>query len=146
MPTQRTLAIIKPTAVYHHHTGPIIHQIEKKGFTLKQLHLTQLTLAQAQTFYKVHAQRFFYDSLCNYMSSGPIVVMVLEKENAITSFRELIGPTDPSQAPNNTIRKQFGTSIDHNAIHGSDAEETAQTEISFFFAQREIKEPTKIPL
>lgn len=131
-----TLAIIKPNAVKNKHTGSIISRIEKEGFRIKQLHLTQLSLTEAQAFYKVHAERPFYQDLCNYMISGPVITMALQKDDAVEDFRTLIGATDPKQAKEGTLRSQFGTSIDHNAIHGSDAHLTAQQEIAFFFAQR----------
>ena len=131
-----TLAIIKPNAVKNHHAGSMIQQIEKANFTIRQLSLTHLSIAEAQAFYKIHEDKFFYHDLCTYMSSGAVIVMVLQKENAIQGFRDLIGNTDPKKASPNTLRSQFGTSIDHNAIHGSDSEATAKQEIDFFFARR----------
>ena len=138
MSTQYTLAIIKPNAVKNKHAGVIISQIEKAGFVIKKLYLTKLSLAEAQAFYKEHAKRFFYNDLCVYMSSGSVIAMVLQKDNAVEAFRALIGDTDPKQAKVGTLRYQFGTSIDRNAIHGSDAEVTAKGEIDFFFTQREF--------
>jgi len=131
--TERTLAIIKPNTVKAQHSGSIITQIERAGFTVQAIKKHHLTLAEAQEFYKVHATRPFYQDLCTYMASGPVVIMVLEKKTAIRDYRNLIGVTDPAQANPHTLRSQFGTSIDHNALHGSDATETAQAEIKFFF-------------
>lgn len=136
MSQQYTLAIIKPTPIKNKQVGPIIDRIEKKGFVIKQLQLTQLSLTQAQTFYKEHAHRPFYNDLCNYMISGPVIPMILEKENAVEDFRSLIGPTDPKDAKPGTIRRDFGVSIDDNSIHGSDGQTTAEKEIAFFFPQK----------
>lgn len=110
-------------------------QIEDNGFEIKALKLTQLTLEDAETFYAIHQERPFYEELCKYMTSGPIVAMVLAKPNAVADFRALIGVTNPAEAAPGTIRKQFGKSIDANAIHGSDSDETAATEIALLFPE-----------
>ncbi|MEM7173882.1 MAG: nucleoside-diphosphate kinase [Bacteroidota bacterium] len=138
MKNTHTLAIIKPYTLKDNHAGPIITQIQQAGFTIHNLYITHLSLTQAQAFYKIHQDKFFYYDLCTYMSSGPVMVMMLEKENAVQDFRDLIGATDPSQAKPDTIRAKFGRSIDHNAIHGSDAEDTARQEIAFFFAGKDL--------
>jgi len=132
---EKTLAIIKPDAVKAKNSGKIIDRIEKEGFNivaLKKLHLTQ---KQAESFYEVHKGKGFFDELVKFMSSGPIVVMVLEKNEAIKAWRDLMGNTDPEQAPANTIRKLYGTNKGINATHGSDAPETAKQEIKFFFPE-----------
>lgn len=136
MNIQQTLAIIKPLAIKEKHTGAIIKAIEEQDFVIKALLHTQLSLTNVQSFYSEHSERSFYDSLCYYMSSGPVRIMVLEKENAVVDFRRLIGDTDPNKAEEGTLRKQFGTSIEQNAIHGSDSINTAQREILFFFKQQ----------
>jgi nucleoside-diphosphate kinase len=131
---ERTFGIIKPDAVAGGHTGAIIKNIEERGFKivgLRKLHMSKQT---AQQFYAVHKDRPFYDALTTFMSSAPCVVMVLEKANAIKEWREAMGATNPDMADENTLRKMFGKSIDHNAVHGSDAPETASEEIAFFFA------------
>lgn len=134
-----TFSIIKPDAVRAHHVGTIISMIEKAGFTIKAMSMTHLKETEAQDFYKVHANRPFYKDLCLFMASGPIVVMVLEKDNAIPNFRKLMGTTNPLDAEEGTIRKMFARSIDENAIHGSDGYETAAEEIAFFFPSNYIK-------
>lgn len=134
--TQHTLAIIKPTAVQEGHVGDIIACIEKAGFQLQAMRLTQLSLEEGKAFYAVHAQRPFYKELYNYMISGKVVVLALQKDNGVADFRELIGATNPAEAAPGTIRKQFGRSIGENAIHGSDSDENAMQEIAFFFAER----------
>jgi nucleoside-diphosphate kinase len=136
MNKEQTLAIIKPKAMKNGHTGPIITMIEKAGFSIKAILHRQLTSSEAKDFYGVHAERFFYDDLCNYMTSGPVLVMLLEKENAIRDYRTLMGATNPEEAAPGTLRKLFGESIDYNAVHGSDAPETAACEIAFFFAPK----------
>ncbi len=128
-----TLAILKPTAVKEAHTGEMIVHIEKAGFTIKQLLLTKISLEEAKSFYSIHAQRPFYLDLCSYMSSGPVVAIVLQKENAVLDFRTLIGDTNPATAAPDTLRALYGKSIDHNAVHGSDSDDNAAIEISFFF-------------
>lgn len=133
-----TLSIIKPDAVRSNYIGSIFTMIEKAGFTIKTISMFQLTRAMAERFYEVHAQRPFYKDLCTFMASGPLVAMVLEKEHAVADFRKLMGATNPTEAANGTIRKAFATSIDHNAIHGSDSDETAATEIAFLFPGRDL--------
>lgn len=134
MTTHRTFTMIKPDAVADGHTGAIISMIEAAGFRIVALKKTQLTPDRAGQFYAVHAERPFYADLCAYMSSGPIVPMILEKENAVADFRALIGATDPSKAAEGTIRKLYAKSIESNAIHGSDSDENAAIEGQFFFA------------
>ena len=136
MTTQHTLAIIKPTAAAQGHIGDIITCIEQDGFRIKALKMLKLSPEEGKSFYKVHAQRPFFEELYNYIASGDVIVMALEKENAVESFRELIGATDPLQAAPHTIRKKFGVSIGENAIHGSDSPENAKQEISFFFPRK----------
>jgi nucleoside-diphosphate kinase len=128
-----TFSIIKPEIVAAKQIGEIITQIEQNGFIIRALDLTQLGIEDAEEFYAVHKDRPFYKDLCTYMASGPIVAMVLEKEDAVAEFRKLIGATNPAEAAEGTIRKRFGKSIEENAIHGSDADETALDEVEFFF-------------
>ena len=132
---EKTLAIIKPDAVSARHTGMIINLIELNKFEIKGMKKTQLTRAQAEAFYAVHKERSFFGELVDYMISGPVVIMALEKENAILEWRDLMGATNPAKAAPGTIRKMFGTSIGSNATHGSDAPETAQAEVAFFFPE-----------
>jgi nucleoside-diphosphate kinase len=135
---ERTLAIIKPDAFARKLSGDILKQIEAAGLTVCALKLMHLTGQQVEIFYEVHKARSFYASLCQYMSSGPVVVMVLGGERAIERWRELMGATDPAKAAANTIRQQFGVDIEKNAVHGSDAPATAAHEIGFFFSELEI--------
>jgi nucleoside-diphosphate kinase len=135
---ERTLTIIKPDAVRKNAIGSIIEQFEKNNFRILAMKLLEISKHQAEQFYAVHAHRPFYNSLTNFMSSGPIVVLALEKENAIQDLRKLMGSTNPADAADGTIRKQWATSIEQNAIHGSDAEETARFELSYFFAGFEL--------
>src|SRR5579863_1485744 len=135
---ERTLAIIKPDAVGRKLTGDILMRIEASGLHPCALKLKHLTRAQAQRFYEVHKERPFYGSLCDYMTSGAIVIAVLEGDNAIARWRELMGATDPAKAAAGTIRKDFGQDVEKNASHGSDAPETATREIAFFFSALEI--------
>src|SRR5216683_313450 len=135
---ERTLAIVKPDAVKRGLAGEILKQIESAGLKPRALKLIHLTRAQAEAFYEVHKQRPFYGSLCDYMSSGPVVIAVLEAEKAIERWRELMGATDPAKAKEGTIRKQFGLDVEKNATHGSDAPETAAKEISFFFSELDL--------
>jgi nucleoside-diphosphate kinase len=130
---ERTLTIIKPDAVGRGLVGKILARIEDQGFRICALKLVHLTRQAAEAFYKVHAERPFYESLTTYMSSGPVVPMLLERDNAIQSLRDLMGATDPQQAAPGTIRRDYGENIERNAIHGSDAPETAAVEIAFFF-------------
>lgn len=135
--TERTLAIIKPDAVGRHCVGAIIQRYEEAGLIPLGMKLMRLTKAQAEGFYYVHKQRPFFDSLCSFMSSGPIVVLALAGENAIQRHRDLMGATDPAKAAEGTIRKAFGTHIEHNAVHGSDSPESAQFELGYFFSALE---------
>ncbi len=131
---QRTLAIVKPDAVASNATGDILAAIEAHGFRIIGMKMLQISKAEAQGFYAVHAGKPFFDSLTNFMSSGPIVVLALEKDDAIKAWRDLMGPTNPANASEGTIRKKWGSSIERNATHGSDAEDTARFELSYFFA------------
>lgn len=140
MSIQRTLSIIKPDATKRNLTGSINGRFEQAGLRIvaqKRMHLTK---AQAEKFYEVHKTKSFYDSLCEYMCSGPVVVQVLEGEDAIALNRKVMGATNPANAEVGTIRRDFGESIEHNAVHGSDSEENAAIEIGFFFSQLEIIE------
>lgn len=132
-----TFAIIKPNAVKHKKTGPILAMINDAGFCICALKMTLLTKLQAQAFYKVHRGKPFYGSLIEFMTSGPVVAMILSRENAVEEFRKLIGETDPSKAENGTIRKIFAISVQMNAIHGSDSPENAVKEAAFFFSEFE---------
>ena len=134
---EHTLAIIKPDAVSRGLVGKILAHVEAQGFRVRALKLVQLSKQAAQEFYRVHAERPFYESLTTYMSSGPVVPMLLERDNAIQSLRDLMGATDPQQAATGTIRRDYGENIERNAIHGSDAAATAAVEIPFFFNQIE---------
>lgn len=131
---ERTFAIIKPDAVKSKFAGQIIDRIEKEGFSIVGLKKHHLSKQEAEAFYAVHKDRPFYGELTQFMCSGPVIVMVLEKENAIKAWRELMGATDPEQAAANTIRKLFAKNKGENAVHGSDAPETAREEIRFFFS------------
>jgi len=135
---ERTLAIIKPDAFARKLSGDIVKQIEAAGLTVCALKMMHLTSRQVEKFYEVHKARPFYAALCQYMSSGPVLVMVLGGERAIERWRELMGATDPAKAASGTLRKQFGQDIEKNAVHGSDAPATAVTEIGFFFSELEI--------
>ncbi|HEV7351416.1 nucleoside-diphosphate kinase [Telluribacter sp.] len=137
MSGNKTFTMIKPDAVADGHTGAIIKMIEEAGFKIVAMKKTRLTSEQAGLFYAVHKERPFYADLCSYMSSGAIVPMILEKSNAVTDFRTLIGATDPSKAEEGTVRKLYAKSIEANAIHGSDSDENAGIEGSFFFAATE---------
>jgi nucleoside-diphosphate kinase len=129
-----TFTMVKPDATKRGYTGAIINEFIKGGFSIKAMKWTKLTKEQAGAFYAVHKERPFYGELVEFMSSGPIVAAVLEKDNAVADFRTLIGATDPSKAEEGTIRKQFAASIGENAVHGSDSDENAQIEASFFFS------------
>jgi nucleoside-diphosphate kinase len=135
---ERTLTIIKPDAVKKKGVGDIIEQFEKQGFHILSMKMLEISKHQAEQFYAVHANRPFFNSLTDFMSSGPIVALALEKENAIADLRKLMGATNPANAEEGTIRKKWATNIEHNAIHGSDADETARFELSFFFAGYEL--------
>lgn len=130
---EKTLAIIKPDAVKKRVVGKIIQRIEDEGFEILGLKMLHLSKDEARKFYYVHKDKPFYESLTDFMSSGPVVVLLLEKENAIKHWREVMGATDPAQARPGTLRRQFGFSVERNAVHGSDAPETAEYEIGFFF-------------
>jgi len=132
-----TLTMIKPTAFKKNYTGAILKMINEAGFTIKAMKLTQLTPQQAGTFYAVHKGKPFYDSLVSFMSSGPLVAVLLEKENAVEEFRNFIGATNPENAEEGTIRKLYGTSLQQNAVHGSDSDENAKVEAEFFFSKLE---------
>ena len=136
--SQRTFSIIKPDAVRKGDTAAILTAIEEAGFKLVAIKKVSISKAQAEGFYHVHAARPFFGDLTSFMSSGPIFPMVLEKENAIADLRKLMGATNPANAEQGTIRKQFAASIEENAIHGSDAEDTAAFEIGYFFAGCEL--------
>ena len=135
---ERTFAIIKPDAVAAKYTGRIIQRIEESGFTIRAMRLTHLTQKEAEGFYAVHKERPFVPSLTKFMSSGPCVVMALEAPDAIKKWRTLMGATDPAKADANTLRKEFGKSIENNATHGSDAPDTAAFELGYFFAGMEL--------
>ncbi len=135
---ERTLAIIKPDAVAKHAIGDIIANIESRGFRILALKMLEITKAQAEGFYAVHAGKPFFESLTTFMSGGPIVVMALEKEGAIAAWRDLMGPTNPANASEGQIRRKWGSNIERNATHGSDAEDTARFELSYFFAGYEL--------
>jgi nucleoside-diphosphate kinase len=135
---ERTLSIIKPDAVQQHGVGKIIARIEADGLRVVAGRLVRLARAEAEAFYAVHRERPFFASLCDFMCSGPVFVSVLEGENAIARYREVLGPTDSKKAPKGTVRGDFGTDVERNAAHGSDAPETAKVEIAFFFPAREL--------
>lgn len=137
MATNRTFTMIKPDAFEAGNSGAILKMIEEAGFKIVAMKATHLTAQIAGKFYEVHAQRPFYKDLCTYMSSGPILAVILEKENAVEDFRTLIGATNPENAAAGTIRKIFAKSIEANAVHGSDSDENAAIEGSFFFSQME---------
>jgi len=130
---KRTFAIIKPDAVKAKDAGKIIDRIEKEGFNVLRLEKKLLSKAEAEGFYAVHKERPFFGELVEFMTSGPVIVMALEKENAIKAWRDLMGATDPAEAEENTLRKLFGSNKGENATHGSDAPETAEAEFKFFF-------------
>lgn len=137
MASNKTFSMIKPGAVRNKHIGHILSKIEEAGFTIAAIKTTRLCLEDAAEFYKVHKERPFYQELIEFMSSGPIIAMVLLKDNAVEDFRKLIGATDPAEAAEGTIRKLFATSKSHNAIHGSDSDENAEIESTFFFSRQE---------
>ena len=132
-----TLMMIKPDAVENGHIGNILQKVLSSGFQIKALKLTQLSINDAKRFYKIHKERAFFNDLVSFMSRGPILVAVLKKKDAVNSFRNLIGSTDPSEAAEGTIRKLYATSIGENAVHGSDSDDNAEIESSFHFAGRE---------
>jgi len=138
MAGNRTFTMIKPDAVGAGHIGAILHQINEAGFRIVAMKLTHLSAEKAGAFYEVHQERPFYQELVDFMSSGPIVAAVLEKENAVEDFRSLIGATNPAEAAPGTIRAKYATSIGENAVHGADSDENAAREASFHFAQTEM--------
>ncbi|MCE3281842.1 MAG: nucleoside-diphosphate kinase [Chitinophagaceae bacterium] len=135
--SNRTFTMIKPDATSKGHSGAILDQIIKGGFSIKAMKWTRLTKEQAGEFYEVHKERPFYGELVDFMSSGPIVAAILEKDNAVADFRKLIGATNPAQAEEGTIRKRFAASVGENAVHGSDSDENAAIEGDFFFSKLE---------
>ena len=135
---ERTLAIIKPDAVAAGHVGAIVERIESEGLRIRAMRLVRLSRADAEGFYAVHRDRPFFPSLTAFMSSGPAVVLALEADHAIRRWRDIMGATDPAKALQGSLRRQFGTSIEHNATHGSDAPETAAYELGYFFRGVEL--------
>lgn len=135
---ERTFAIIKPDAVAARFTGRILQRIEAEGFQIRAMRMVNLSKADAEGFYAVHRERPFFSSLTSFMSSGPAVVLALEAPDAIAKWRTLMGATDPAKAEANTLRKEFGRSIENNATHGSDAPETAAFELGYFFTGMEL--------
>jgi nucleoside-diphosphate kinase len=138
MPIQQTFAIIKPDAVAAGHTGQILGMIEDAGFRLRGLRMTRLSQQQAEGFYDIHRERPFFSGLVAFMTEGPVVLLVLEREDAVKHWREVMGATNPEKAAEGTIRKKFAKNIERNAVHGSDAPETAAVEIPFFFSFAEL--------
>jgi nucleoside-diphosphate kinase len=138
MATNRTFTMLKPDAIENGHMGKIIDMIINAGFSIKAMKYTRLSEEQAKAFYAVHAERPFYGELVEYMTSGPIVAAILEKENAVADFRALIGATDPAEAADGTIRKAYAESKGRNAVHGSDSDENAEIEGKFHFTAAEI--------
>ena len=138
MSMQRTLSIIKPDAVAAGQTGEILAMLERAGFKILAMRMTRLTTPQAQAFYRVHREKPFFGGLIAFMTEGPVVLMALEQEDAIRKLRDVMGATNPANAAEGTIRKRFATNIERNCIHGSDAPETAETELRFFFSEAEL--------
>jgi nucleoside-diphosphate kinase len=134
----KTFAIIKPDAVKNEFTGKIYDRIQKAGFNILAAKLMKMTTEQADGFYNIHKDKPFFNELIDFMTSGPCMVLALEKENAVLAWRETIGATNPEDASENTIRKDFATSVQENAVHGSDSDENAEKEIAFFFADSEL--------
>src|SRR6266849_4161372 len=137
---QRTFSIIKPDAVATGHAGDILSLLEKAGFKILALRMTRLAQREAEGFYAVHRERPFFPSLVRFMTEGPIIVMALERDDAIAKLREVMGATNPANAAEGTIRKRFAESIERNCIHGSDAPETAETELRYFFSTLHLQE------
>lgn len=137
MAGKQTFTMIKPSTFSANHTGAILKMINEAGFTLKAMKITMLSAAQAGAFYEVHKERPFYNDLVQFMSSGPIVAAILEKENAVEDYRKLIGATNPANAADGTIRKLFAINLQENAVHGSDSDENAIIESDFFFSKTE---------
>jgi nucleoside-diphosphate kinase len=138
MATEQTFAILKPDAVVAGHTGQILSMIEKAGFRIRGMKMTRLSKQQAEGFYEIHRERPFFTGLVTFMTEGPVVVIVLERDNAIKHWRDVMGATNPEKAAEGTIRKKFAKNIERNAVHGSDAPETAAVEIPFFFSMAEL--------
>ena len=138
MTNNRTFTMLKPDSIEKGNIGPILEKITASGFRIVAMKLTQLTIPDAQAFYAVHKDRPFFEDLVHYMTSGPIVAAILEKDNAVEDFRTLIGATTPAEAAEGTIRKMFAESISQNAVHGSDSEENASIESAFHFSAREM--------
>ncbi|HTQ41106.1 MAG TPA: nucleoside-diphosphate kinase [Polyangiaceae bacterium] len=138
MANQRTLCIVKPDAVEKRRAGAIFARIEESGFRILAMRMRHLTRAEAEGFYEVHRQRPFFGELVQFMTRSPVIVAVLEKDEAVTGWRDLMGATDPAKAAPNTIRKLFGSNVGENATHGSDSLENAQREIAYFFAGSEV--------
>ncbi|PXY01354.1 nucleoside-diphosphate kinase [Marinifilum breve] len=138
MRSDRTFTMIKPDAVAAGHIGAILAKINEAGFRIAAMKYTQITKEQAKKFYEVHKERPFYDELTDFMSSGPIVAAILEKEDAVAAFRKLIGATNPAEADEGTIRKEFAESMSKNAVHGSDSDENACIEGAFYFSATEV--------
>jgi nucleoside-diphosphate kinase len=138
MATNRTFTMLKPDAIENGHMGKIIDMIIGAGFSVKAMKYTQLSEEQAKKFYEVHAERPFYGELVEYMTSGPIVAAILEKDNAVEDFRKLIGATNPAEAADGTVRKLYAESIGRNAVHGSDSDENAEIEGNFHFSAAEV--------
>jgi nucleoside-diphosphate kinase len=135
---QRTLAILKPDSVEAGHAGRILARLEREGFRILALRKTNLSRAQARSFYEVHKERPFYDSLVEFMTSGPVIPVALEREDAVKALRATMGATNPAEAAEGTIRKELASSIECNAIHGSDSPENAALELAFFFSRSEL--------
>ena len=138
MTNNRTFTMLKPDSIEKGNIGPILEKITASGFRIVAMKLTQLTIPDAQAFYAVHKDRPFFEDLVHYMTSGPIVAAILEKDNAVEDFRALIGATNPAEAAEGTIRKMFAESISQNAVHGSDSDENASIESAFHFSVREM--------
>jgi nucleoside-diphosphate kinase len=135
---EMTLAILKPDTVEAGNAGRVLAHLQREGFTIRGLRVLRLTETQAKAFYEVHKERPFYGSLVEFMTSGPVIPVALEREDAVTRLRQVMGATDVAKAEEGTIRKAFGTSIERNAIHGSDSAENAAIELSFFFSRTEL--------
>jgi nucleoside-diphosphate kinase len=138
MAIEQTFAIIKPDAVASGHAGQIVAMVEKAGFRIRGMRMTRISKQHAEAFYDIHREKPFFGGLVTFMTEGPVVVMVLERDNAIKHWREVMGATNPEKAAEGTIRKKFAHNIERNAVHGSDAPETAAVEIPFFFSMAEL--------
>ncbi len=138
MATNRTYTMVKPTAMRKGYMAAIMNQITEGGFKIVAAKMTQLSIDDAKEFYAIHSERPFFGELTEFMSSGPIMAMILEKENAVEAYRNFIGATNPEEAAEGTIRKKYGTNMGENAVHGSDSDENAEIESNFFFSGREI--------